>query len=323
MRKFLLLCAKAGLSFLLLYFALRTVDWGSVGTRLGQANGYWLSAIVGILLVQVFVAAVRWREIVDRCGATVSLGDAARFSLIGSFFNQTLPSTVGGDAARIILLGRQIGGWRAATYSVLIDRVAGVTALALLVVVCLPWSLVLVRQPIGQLALVLVGFGSIGACAVFLAIGRLKWTWLERWWSLRHLVEASKAGGNIAGSLRSGGAVLGLSIAIHLMSVAAAWAAAKALAAPISFGDTLFLVPPVILIATIPISIAGWGVRENALIVAFAYAGLPEADGLMISILFGAGLFVVGAIGGLLWILPGKERQGLSAGALADPPREP
>ncbi len=315
MRRFLLLCAKAGFSFLLLYIALRAVDWSSVGARLEKADGAWLTTIVAILIVQVFLAAIRWREIVERCGATLSLLDATRFNLIGSFFGQTLPSTVGGDAARIVLLGRQIGGWSAATYSVLIDRVVGVTALALLVVVCLPWSLALVRQPIGQLALILVGVGSIGACIVFLAIGQIKSPWLTRRWALSHLIAASKAAGSIAGSLRSGGSVLVLSLVIHLMSVAAAWAAARAVAAPLDLALALFLIPPVILIATIPISIAGWGVRENALIVAFGYAGLPETDGLIVSVLFGAGLFVVGVIGGVVWIVSSGARRALAAPA--------
>ena len=54
-----------------------------------------------------------------------------RYGFIAGFFNQTLPSTVGGDAVRIWLLGRDQGGWRIATYSVLIDRMVGVLVLAL------------------------------------------------------------------------------------------------------------------------------------------------------------------------------------------------
>lgn len=46
--------------------------------------------------------------------------------------------------------------------------------------------------------------------------------------------------------------------------------------------------------AAIPISIAGWGVREGAMMVAFSYAGLAENDGLIVSILLGAAMFVVG-----------------------------
>jgi hypothetical protein len=63
--------------------------------------------------------------------------------------------------------------------------------------------------------------------------------------------------------------------------------------------------PPVLLIATVPISIAGWGVRESSMIAAFAYAGLAESDGLTLSILFGAASFIIGIVGGIVWISSG------------------
>ena len=63
--------------------------------------------------------------------------------------------------------------------------------------------------------------------------------------------------------------------------------------------------PPVLLIATVPVSIAGWGVRESSMIVAFAYAGLVQSDGLTLSILFGAASFIVGMAGGIIWIVSG------------------
>jgi glycosyltransferase 2 family protein len=59
----------------------------------------------------------------------------------------------------------------------------------------------------------------------------------------------------------------------------------------------------VMLIVTIPISVAGWGVRESALVLAFFYAGLPESDGLLVSVLMGGAMFAVGIIGGLVWLL--------------------
>jgi len=74
--------------------------------------------------------------------------------------------------------------------------------------------------------------------------------------------------------------------------------------------------PTVILIATVPISIAGWGVREGAMMTAFTFAGLTAADGLVVSVLYGAGLFAVGAIGGAIWIL-GSEHPILAAENMA------
>jgi hypothetical protein len=76
-------------------------------------------------------------------------------------------------------------------------------------------------------------------------------------------------------------------------------------------------VPPIILISMIPISIAGWGVRENAMVAAFAYTGLPQSDGLVVSLLFGAAFFLVGAIGGAVWIATAERTRTWAAPALS------
>jgi uncharacterized membrane protein YbhN (UPF0104 family) len=86
----------------------------------------------------------------------------------------------------------------------------------------------------------------------------------------------------------------------------------------------LFLMPPVLLVATVPISIAGWGVRETSMVVAFGYAGLAPSDGLALSILYGLLSFAVGALGGAVWIASGLRRLPFASGAeaLADEARE-
>ena len=63
-----------------------------------------------------------------------------RYNLIGTFFNQTLPSSIGGDAVRLWLVARGGAGWRAATYSIFVDRAIGLIALAIIIVASLPWS---------------------------------------------------------------------------------------------------------------------------------------------------------------------------------------
>ena len=91
----------------------------------------------------------------------------------------------------------------------------------------------------------------------------------------------------VFGSASSGAPIIAYSLIIHVMSVTAAWCLAKSVAAPLEWSQALLLVLPVLLIATIPLSIAGWGTRETAMILAFGYAGLPESDGLIVSVLFG------------------------------------
>lgn len=61
-----------------------------------------------------------------------------------------------------------------------------------------------------------------------------------------------------------------------------------------------------------PISIAGWGVREATMMVAFGYAGLAQTDGTVVSILFGAVSFIVGCAGGQVWIFSAEKTGNIS-----------
>jgi uncharacterized membrane protein YbhN (UPF0104 family) len=253
-----------------------------------------------LLLAQVFVLAMRWRLIVIRCGTDLPLPQAFRYIMIATFFNQTLPSSVGGDAIRIWLVAKR-ANWRIATYSVLLDRVVGTVALATIVVACLPWTFALIRDPVGRSALLVIGLGCIGAGLSFVGLAWQRLRVLQRWSLTRHLAAAAAIALSVLRSPQAFVPIFGLSFIIHLFTALAAWCAARAVSADLSLIYSIFLVLPVILIAVVPISIAGWGVREGAMVAAFGYAGLPPSDGLLVSLLFGAGYLVVGALGGLVW----------------------
>jgi uncharacterized membrane protein YbhN (UPF0104 family) len=320
MRRILSFAAQVVVTLALLYFALGRANFSVLGERLANLHPGWIVAAAAVIGLQLLLIAYRWHEIARRCGAPLPLPRAVRFSLIGFFFNQVLPSTVGGDAVRIWLFARNGGGWGKATHSVLLDRFAGVFALAILVVVCLPWSLALMRDPAGKAALVLLGFGSIGACLAFLALSLDVARPLDRWRVTHHLRRMALIARGILSSPGLAGRVAVLSLFVHVLTGAVGWCVARAVAAPVDFLHALLLVPPVMLIITVPISISGWGVRESALVLAFAYAGLSESDGLLVSLLFGAVTFGVGLAAGIAWLGIGEPLRAVLA-ARANAPR--
>lgn len=133
MRQFLLVTIKILISGALLYLALRGVNVSAILTRVNQISLGWILVAIVVTLVQILLGALRWREISVLCAAPLTAAQALRFNMIGSFFNQTLPSSIGGDAVRLWLVNRTGAGWRAATYSVLVDRAIGLVALAILI----------------------------------------------------------------------------------------------------------------------------------------------------------------------------------------------
>jgi uncharacterized protein (TIRG00374 family) len=223
--------------------------------------------------------AVRWRDISAACGANLPFTSALQISFIATFFNQVLPSTVGGDGARIWLLARKGAGWARATYSVLIDRIAGLFVLALIVMACLPFTFFLIHDPIARAVLLVIGVGMITGTMIFVLIGRHFRQLFDRWRLMRHLAAASRISAALCSSHRDAAIVLACSLAIHLITAATAWCCTKAIASPVSFAQILFLMPPVLLIATLPVSIAGWGVRESSFMYALPTPVLPKATG--------------------------------------------
>ncbi|WP_458760247.1 lysylphosphatidylglycerol synthase transmembrane domain-containing protein [Afipia sp. TerB] len=315
MRQLLVLAARILVSLALLYLSLRGINFAAIQSRLSQISPGWMALSVIATLIQVFFGALRWREITERCNAPLTDMQAFRFNMIGTFFNQTLPSTIGGDAMRLWLVNRTGAGWRAATYSVLVDRAIGLIALAVIVVVSLPWSYNLIADSHGRLALVLIDAAAIAAGLGFLLLSHLPWPWLKTWWPTHHIHACSVIANRVMFDRRSGPKIAVLSLLVHVLTVVIAWCAARSIDAPAEFGQVFLLIPPIMLVTMLPISIAGWGVREATMMVAFGYAGLARADGTVVSLLFGAASFLVGAIGGLVWILSAEKTPRMSEAA--------
>ena len=77
---------------------------------------------------------------------------------------------------------------------------------------------------------------------------------------------------------------------------------AESLGVDLSFFSWVVIVPPVTLIQLVPVSLAGWGVRELGFVFVLAGFGIPAEAALAASLLVGLCMIVVGLPGGLLWL---------------------
>lgn len=101
------------------------------------------------------------------------------------------------------------------------------------------------------------------------------------------------------------GAILPLTYAIaaQLALGAATYAVAKSLDIDVTAIDCIVLMQPVALLANLPISIGGWGVRETAMIFLFGFVGVPASAALILSVQLGLLSLLVVLPGGILWLL--------------------
>src|SRR5437879_10049852 len=220
MRRILLSTIEILFCAALLYPAPRKVRLSELASRINIASLGWVGMAIAVTFLQIFIGVLRWREVSAECGAPLGIMQATRFNLIGAFFNQTLPSSIGGDAVRLWLVARGGAGWRAATYSIFVDRAIGLIALAIMIVASLPWSYRLITDPNGRSALLLVAFAALAAGVGFLVLGRLQWPWLKRWWVTHHIHACAVIANRVIFSRKRGPKIAVLSLLVDVLTFA-------------------------------------------------------------------------------------------------------
>ena len=108
MRRILLSTLKIVVSAALLYFSLRKVDLAELVARIDVSSLGWLGVAIAVTFLQIFIGVLRWREISAECGAPLPIRQAMRFNVIGTFFNQTLPSSIAVSYTHLTLPTKRI-----------------------------------------------------------------------------------------------------------------------------------------------------------------------------------------------------------------------
>ena len=304
MKRWLVIALKFTFSAILIVYLFYAVDLEQLTSQIAKASPDLLVISTLILSLQYIVAAFRWHAILVALNATMSFGRTLQVTFIGAFFNQALPSSAGGDAVRIYKAYKHGLLLRSSVNSVMLERLATVLGLMVLVVICQPFFIDrtdgIVRSWMFP-ALATVGIlGTAGLMALdFLPLSWRTWRVVSGF--------ASLAKDTRSVFLRPGHAlpVLAMGLAGHLNISLGVWVLGLALGLGgyVSLVDCFVLIPLVLLVTTIPISIAGWGVREAAMVTAFQTIGVSSEHALLLSLVFGIQLIVISLPGGLVWAL--------------------
>ncbi len=128
---------SAGLLVYLVYRAepQKIID---VLTTAARANGFvYLAAAFFFELLAILIMALRWQKLLAGYRLTVRLGRLIGFYLIGLFFNNFLPTSIGGDVIRVYKVVDETGDRTSGFASVIIERIMGIAATLLIAIVSL------------------------------------------------------------------------------------------------------------------------------------------------------------------------------------------
>jgi len=303
-KKWLALALKFLVSGFLIWFLLSNIDLGQAMARAAQADPKMLLAAILVLGVQIGVGGARWGVVMNAIGAPLGWIGSTKLFYIGVFFNQTLPSSVGGDAVRVYKVYRQGMGLRSAFNGVILERVATVVALVILVGITLPWFLPRLDETARAMAGPGLGILALGAAAGLWFLMRLDWLpeTLRRWRLVRGLGNLGVDARHVFLRVRHMAPVMALGLLTHVNISFCVFILGLGLGLEITLIDCLVLVPMVLLVTTLPISIAGWGVRETAMVGLFGLIGVPGEGALVLSVLFGLVGIAVALPGGAVWL---------------------
>ena len=305
-RRLLLFCLKFAVSAGILWFLLGKIEPRSVGMHL-KALSFVTYAILALLFaLQIAIAIVRWRRILGNLGLALDLKMAAKFWLEGAFFGQALPSVVGGDAVRVLRVGQYRGHMGIAALSVMADRGAGLVALCLFAM--LAPVLFFDRIPWERVFAIDAGYLPYFSGVAVLLVAIVAWFLLSpKLDSLRGRLRAAVSHfgplarfGNIA-------AYMSFSFAVGMLSVLQVFVLCRDVGVGITLLQSVALVPFCLLVQVLPVSLAGWGIREGAMVAVFGLLGVPAEHSIAVSVAYGIAVLLSCLPGGLMLFYEGAE----------------
>ena len=270
-----------------LLFLARGVDVAQVAELASALPVSSLLAAFAHCLINILMGAFRWRAMMTAFGALrrPSFLDLFRATLATHFYNTFLPSGLGGDVVRSVVLRDAFAAPTTGLVSVVVERFIGLLALSL--VAGLGFFLSPSLAPTEAYRPYLIVPVLLGVVALFALglTGRVR-TYLSSLLVVSQPVVLAQA--------------LGISVVGHGINIALYVLLCVGLGLDLD-PMALFLVVPIALFATaIPLSVVGVGPREVVLVTLLGALGVATPSALVVTLGFSLVNVTVALLGGLL-----------------------
>ncbi|MBI5048033.1 MAG: flippase-like domain-containing protein [Deltaproteobacteria bacterium] len=309
-KKKLAVILKVVVSGSLLYLLFRGMDMDSFLKTVKAVDVKTVVFIIFLYLAIQAIAAYRWFTLL-RDSMNISFPKVLSIYFVGMFFNNFMPSMVGGDIAKGYYLYKVSGKGGAVVATLFMDRYAGFTALMAITTVATVIGYQLVQGTVVPLLLVfLIGAYVIGSLVL----------WVESFhgWVLKILSKLKLFGLNekidsLYKSIMKYKGFYGilskafmLSLIIQSTVIISYYILSAALGMSLPFGYFFLLIPLTTAVAMLPISLAGLGIREGAFVFLFTKVGATQAEALSLSLLWFFISAFINLIGGIEYIRLGS-----------------
>jgi uncharacterized protein (TIRG00374 family) len=303
---------KLIITILLILFILSKVDYQAIIAVLLGIRLWYIFWLLVIAFIMVLISCMKWQLFLKKQGIRTPLYHLFLYYLVGYFFNNLLPSSIGGDLFRSYFLGQDIDSQAKSFSSVFLERITGLIALLLVGVIALAFNMRL-YQDTSILLCIAAMFLILLAVVLFFLFEQLKDILLALIGRLKVLKPIQKAFNKFYASVhffKGQKRILGVSMiysfAFHLMTIVNTLVCCWAISIQPNVLDLAVTVPIIMLISVIPVSISAIGLWEGAFAYFFFIIGIEPAAAVSVALILRAKSILLGLVGGLIFLLRDK-----------------
>jgi len=299
---------RLGVSAALLYLVLRSIDLPAFWERVKSMNPAWILLALAAYAFTQSIAVWRWNRLLRAQHIEVERRRLTESIWVSMFFNNFLPSNIGGDVVRIADTAPAAGSKTLAMTVILVDRVLGLTALVIIAASgALVATLLGVHIPGARWLWLASGLGAVAAISVIampqlvghalMPVRALNKPWLtERAQRLEDaVIRFRNAPAAVAGAFAGAMVVQITLVAFYLLT-------AEGLSVPLPIFLGAVLIPVSLVVQMAPVSINGFGVREAVFAFFFRRFGLPTDAAVALSLVSTGMVMGLSLVGGFFFL---------------------
>jgi uncharacterized protein (TIRG00374 family) len=311
-KKWIKFIIRLAVTLLLFTFLLKSISWPTLFVALTHVHKGLILVGLVICLSGIVLSAYQWHTLLHGESIPFDLADLISLYMVGIAFNHFLPTGMGGDAVKAFHVGRDSGNIPGSASAVVMCRVTGFFGMLM---IALPVLIIWHQHFKGNLILwflfLSVFVGGMIAGAIF-SVTLLPKFFKGKW--IQHRVFASAVKIGTALSLtakrpRSMTVAIVYGVIFWVISILNAYLYGVALnmQAPLYF--FFVAIPMISLIAFLPISINGFGLREGAFVFIFSTINVAPTLSLLLALFLDLQTLFFGILGGGIYFLMSAEKK--------------
>jgi uncharacterized protein (TIRG00374 family) len=270
------------------------IDWQQMRERVSNGHPLDFAAAVVLVLAALMIGAYRWWLLLRRAQVRLDVAQIARVYSVSTFSSTFLPTSLGGDVTRALLVVRRGQLLTRVVVTIVLDRVGGLTGLLGMAWIALAFQAT--KVPSGAQVFLIWVTAAVVIGALLIAVAVLRGSSLAQALVPRRLVSVARESRALLQSYARDPAtliaVVMLSLVYQALVSLQLVMLARAIDVHLAFATAAVTLALVTVVTLIPISIGGFGVREGSYVVLLSGAMIDATDATLISVLSVATLFL-------------------------------